>query len=57
MKAICQAAWLWTVAFGNLFVVIVAEGSIFSDQVRVSRRMCVTVCVCVCHCVLNTYTQ
>ena len=37
MKAICQAAWLWTVAFGNLFVIIVAETSLFANQVRSSR--------------------
>ena len=32
MKALCQAAWLWTVAFGNLIVIIIAEGRIFSNQ-------------------------
>jgi hypothetical protein len=32
MKALCQAAWLWTVAFGNLFVIIIAEGRIFENQ-------------------------
>jgi hypothetical protein len=26
MKSVVQAAWLWTVAFGNLIVIIVAEG-------------------------------
>ena len=25
MKSVVQAAWLWTVAFGNLIVIIVAE--------------------------------
>jgi hypothetical protein len=34
MKAMCQAAWLLTVAFGNLVVIIVAEGSLFNDRVR-----------------------
>ena len=33
MKAMCQAAWLLTVAFGNLVVIIVAESSIFADRV------------------------
>ena len=33
MKAVCQAAWLWTVAFGNLIVIIIAEGRIFENQV------------------------
>ena len=33
MKAMCQAAWLLTVAFGNLVVIIVAESSAFSDRV------------------------
>ena len=33
MKAVCQAAWLWTVAFGNLIVIIIAESSIFANQV------------------------
>ena len=33
MKAICQAAWLWTVAFGNLVVVIIAESKLFDSQV------------------------
>ncbi|KAL5489048.1 hypothetical protein EMCRGX_G018094 [Ephydatia muelleri] len=32
MKAICQAAWLWTVAFGNLVVVIIAESKLFESQ-------------------------
>lgn len=33
MKALCQAAWLWTVAFGNLVVIIIAESSLFANQV------------------------
>ena len=33
MKAVCQAAWLWTVAFGNLVVIIIAEGRLFANQV------------------------
>ncbi|XP_073229482.1 solute carrier family 15 member 2-like [Porites lutea] len=32
MKSCLQAAWLMTVAFGNLIVVIVAESHIFSNQ-------------------------
>ena len=35
MKAVCQAAWLWTVAFGNLIVIIIAESRIFENQVRI----------------------
>ena len=50
MKAVCQAAWLWTVAFGNLIVIIIAEGRLFQNQVCVSiaenilylRTMCIT---------------
>ena len=34
MKSMCQAAWLLTVAFGNIVVVIIAESSAFSNQVR-----------------------
>ena len=34
MKAVCQAAWLWTVAFGNLVVIIIAEGRLFGNQVN-----------------------
>ena len=30
----CQAAWLSTVAFGNLVVIIVAESSLFANRVR-----------------------
>ena len=33
MKAMCQAAWLLTVAFGNLVVIIVAESSLFDNRV------------------------
>ena len=29
----CQAAWLLTVAFGNLVVIIVAESSLFENRV------------------------
>ncbi|XP_064389399.1 solute carrier family 15 member 2-like isoform X2 [Halichondria panicea] len=32
MKSMCQAAWLMTVAFGNLVVIIIAEAKIFEDQ-------------------------
>lgn len=34
MKSLLQAAWLITVALGNLIVVIVAEAKIFDSQVR-----------------------
>ncbi len=34
MKSVLQAAWLLTVAFGNLIVIIVAEAKAFDDQVR-----------------------
>ena len=40
MKAVCQAAWLWTVAFGNFFVIIVAEGRIFENQVFAQSIWC-----------------
>lgn len=39
MKALCQSAWLLTVAFGNLVVVIVAESSIFDNQVRTLKLL------------------
>ncbi|XP_019854584.1 PREDICTED: solute carrier family 15 member 2 isoform X2 [Amphimedon queenslandica] len=32
MKSLCTAAWLLTVAFGDMVVVIIAESSIFSNQ-------------------------
>ena len=32
MKSVLQAAWLLTVAFGNLIVIIVAEAKAFDDQ-------------------------
>ena len=34
MKALCQAAWLLTIAFGNLMVIIIAESSLFANQVN-----------------------
>lgn len=34
MKSLLQAAWLLTVAFGNLIVVIIAEAHFFKRQVR-----------------------
>lgn len=34
MKSLLQAAWLLTVAIGNLVVVIVAEAKIFDTQVK-----------------------
>lgn len=37
MKSLCSAAWLLTVAFGNLVVVIIAESTLFSNQVRYNR--------------------
>jgi dipeptide/tripeptide permease len=33
MKSVMQSAWLMTVAFGNLIVVIIAEAQIFDKQV------------------------
>ena len=33
MKSLCQAAWLLTVACGNFVVFIVAESSLFNNQV------------------------
>lgn len=33
MKSVMQSAWLMTVAFGNLIVVIIAEAKIFEEQV------------------------
>lgn len=33
MKAMCQAAWLLTVASGNFIVLILAESSAFENQV------------------------
>lgn len=39
MKSVVQAAWLWTVAFGNLIVIIVAEAkSEGMSQVNCPRR-------------------
>ena len=32
MKSVLQAAWLLTVAFGNIIVIIVAEAKAFEDQ-------------------------
>ncbi|CAL8109757.1 unnamed protein product [Orchesella dallaii] len=32
MKSVMQSAWLMTVAFGNLIVVIIAEAKIFNEQ-------------------------
>ena len=34
MKSVLQAAWLLTVAFGNLIVILIAEAKAFNDQVR-----------------------
>jgi dipeptide/tripeptide permease len=33
MKSVMQSAWLLTVAFGNLIVVIIAEAKFFEEQV------------------------
>ena len=44
MKAICQAAWLLTVAMGNLFVLIIAEASVFGDQVHHYEHTYVRMC-------------
>ena len=35
MKAICQTTWLWTTAFGNIIVIIMAELNLFANQVSV----------------------
>ena len=32
MKSVVQAAWLLTVAFGNIIVILVAEAKMFSEQ-------------------------
>ena len=32
MKSVVQAAWLLTVAFGNIIVILVAEAKLFSEQ-------------------------
>ena len=32
MKSVVQAAWLLTVAFGNIIVICVAEAKLFSEQ-------------------------
>ncbi|ODM93509.1 Solute carrier family 15 member 1 [Orchesella cincta] len=34
MKSVMQSAWLMTVAFGNLIVVIIAEAKIFKEQYK-----------------------
>ena len=33
MKSVIQAAWLLTVAFGNLIVLIIAGAKLFQEQV------------------------
>ena len=33
MKSVLQAAWLLTVAFGNLIVILIAHAKAFNDQV------------------------
>lgn len=38
MKAVLQAGWLLTVAFGNLIVVIIASVKIFSLQVSITHN-------------------
>ena len=40
MKSLMQAAWLMTVAVGNLIVLIIAEGHFFEKQVLSSRYVC-----------------
>ena len=40
MKAVLQAGWLMTVAFGNLIVVIIAGADTISDQVNIAEKMC-----------------
>ena len=32
MKSVVQALWLWTTAFGNVIVIVVAEGLAFDDR-------------------------
>ena len=57
MKAVCQAAWLWTVAFGNLIVIIIAESSIFANQVSndyCGLRSAMIIVVITCRVVLYT---
>ena len=39
MKAVLQAGWLMTVAFGNLIVVIIAGADTISDQVNVAEKL------------------
>lgn len=39
MKSLLTAAWLLTVAFGNLIVVIVAEISLFDSQVSATKSL------------------
>ena len=38
MKAVLQAGWLMTVAFGNLIVVIIAGADTISDQVNMAEK-------------------
>jgi len=49
MKSVMQSAWLMTVAFGNLIVVIIAELKFFQEQVNkifteMNLRNCVNRC-------------
>jgi hypothetical protein len=37
MKSVVQAAWLWTVAFGNLIVIIVAKSKSGMSQVSLFK--------------------
>ena len=37
MKSVLQAAWLLTVAFGNVIVIIIAEAKAFDSQVFTSN--------------------
>ena len=39
MKSVLQAAWLLTVAFGNVIVIIVAKAKAFDSQVITSFKM------------------
>ncbi len=50
MKAMCQAAWLLTVAAGNFVVIIVAESSIFENRVRCEFSLCAMSMYVCCHC-------
>ena len=39
MKSVLQAAWLLTVAFGNVIVILIAHAKAFNDQVGDSSQL------------------